>query len=76
MRSFMRIRPVLMGDMAAGANAHAHAHAHVHAHAHIHTHTEGHSNSLANPFGVQLITGRYNSLLYHGARTDVGNREV
>ena len=42
MRSFIRIRPVLTGDMPR-------------THTYIHTHTEGHSNSLANAFGAWLI---------------------
>ena len=45
MRSFIIIRPVLMGDTAADTNTHTNKH----------THTEGHSNSLANPFGARLI---------------------
>ena len=41
MRSFIRIRPVILGDM-----PWTHTHTHTHIHTHTHTHTEGHSNSL------------------------------
>ena len=37
MRSFIRIRPVILGDM---------PWTHTHTHTYTHTHTEGHSNSL------------------------------
>ena len=47
MRSFVRIRPVLLDDTTADTYTNTHAHKH--------THTEGHSNSLANPFGARLI---------------------
>ena len=41
MRSFIRIRPVILGDM-----PWTHTHTHTHTYTHTHTHTEGHSNSL------------------------------
>ena len=42
MRSFIRIHPVILGDM-------PRTHTHIHTHTHTHTHTphEGHSNSLS-----------------------------
>ena len=50
MRSFIGIRQVLMGDMA--ADTHVRTHARTHTHTHTHTHPSK-NNSLANPFGVR-----------------------
>ena len=52
MRSFIRIRPVILGDMPW-----------THTHTHTHTHTEGHSNSLTKcstnkiPENVRPVSG-------------------
>ena len=38
MRSFIRIRPVILGDM-----PWTHTHTHIHTHTHMHTHTHTHT---------------------------------
>ena len=62
MRSFIRIRQVLMYDTAADTHTHKHTHTHTRAHTHTHTrahtnkqtHTECKNNSLVNFFGSRL----------------------